>query len=602
MNPTRRVIGIDFGSTQSSIAVMEIGSSCKPDLLNVGGGLLGQTVPTILALDKNDDTLIASGNEVHLYYKQIENSSVRFVSDFKRYLGNGKQANNDSPEIVDARKHASQYTKLFLSEMAKIVEKYFGLNSGELNSDEFVTCVAYPASWTDDQINLLKDLVKEAGFPADNFEGIYSLSEPEAVVHALLVNEGINFKFSTKPEHYLVIDFGGGTLDVCVIQTGILGMTPKIISTAGIPELGGKDFDNIIEKIFFKQNINKITYDDLSECEKFELHDRIREAKEVASEHFWQGQDSYKHSILLPSGNFELSLSKSEFLENVRECKYYEKIQQCLCDAIEHGGINPTQIKKVILTGGSSRWFFIHEIVKKGFLLDKQWILSTDTPFTDVATGCAVSIGLAKQGPEKGGIWVKFRLSDKSDWSEAKCLLPPGQKNKLLQPGVQFGGTIPKTHYFHPWRIHFSWWYGFEKDRLEPIGEEAAIDVFARSNYPFLSRIRNAIDAFRGKATSKLIDEYKVFLHFKEDAPGVCSYWFEIVDCKASKYTQKVMTDGLNNAEGLPKGWRCSGKIMPGFLSYQGLLGLRARKLIEWAPPVKKQTPTPKKKFYWPWE
>ena len=88
MNEKRKVIGIDFGSSQSSIAIMEIGSNIQPELLNVGGGRNGQTMPTVLALDKNDDTLRAAGNEVRQRYKEVADSSCRLVSNFKRYLGN----------------------------------------------------------------------------------------------------------------------------------------------------------------------------------------------------------------------------------------------------------------------------------------------------------------------------------------------------------------------------------------------------------------------------------------------------------------------------------------------------------------------------------
>ena len=200
MTPTRRVIGIDFGSSQSSIAIMEIGSTDKPELLNVGGGRNGQTIPTILALDKNDDELIAAGNKVREHYKQVADSSARLVHDFKRYLGNDKPLETDSPETVEARKNAIKYTKIFLGEMARIVEEHFGMKPGELTSEDFVTCIAYPASWSDKQIHLLKTLVKEAGFPVDDFRGIYALSEPEAAVHALRMNNSLGLKFGKKSE------------------------------------------------------------------------------------------------------------------------------------------------------------------------------------------------------------------------------------------------------------------------------------------------------------------------------------------------------------------------------------------------------------------
>ena len=603
MNPTRRVISIDFGSTQSSIAVMEIGSNIKPELLNVGGGRNGQTVPTILALDKNDDTLIAAGNDVRQRYKQIADSSVHLVSDFKRYLGNEKPSKDDSPETIDTRKNAEKYAKIFLTEMVKIVENHYNIEHGKLDPNDFATCITYPASWSEDQVRLLKKIVADVGFPQEPEYGIYSLSEPEAAVHALRMGNELDFKFGNKPEYFMVIDFGGGTLDVCIIQTAILGRTPKIISTAGDPELGGRDFDDIIEKLFFKQNRDKISRDDLLESEKFELRDRIREAKEAAAEHFLYNQD-HTHSFNLPSGQFNLSLIKSEFINMVKDCGIYDKITMCIKDAINKAGIRAEQITKVILTGGSSRWFFLREIVAKECALGgTETIFYTKTPFTDVAMGGAIAIGLTNQAPPKAGIWVRYRLSETEPWSEAKCLLAPNRENDSLgQTGEQFLGILPETRYVHPWRIYLSWWHGFEKDQLVRIGD-AAIDVFTRSNYPFFERLRRIRDAILLKQINYYFkDDYKVYLKYAEDKSGACTYQFEVVDIHAAHFDEIMLTQGKEATKSLSKGRRIIGQIIPGFLSYQGLLGLRARKLIEWTPPVTRQVNTVKKKFYWPWE
>ena len=581
MNEKRKVIGIDFGSSQSSIAIMDIGSNIQPELLNVGGGRNGQTMPTVLALDKNDDTLRAAGNEVRLRYKEVANSSCKLVSDFKRYLGSSPDS-ADTSEIADLRKHAEKYAKVFIREMAKIVEKRLGLKREELTPDDFATCIAHPASWSDERVRLLKSLVKEAGFPVDPNRGIYSLPEPVAAVHALRMGDGLGFRFGEKPEHFMVIDFGGGTLDVCIIQTDILGRAPKIISTAGDPELGGKEFDDMIERIFFRNNSDRIRRDTLSVSERFDLRDKIKEAKEAASDHFSKDQD-HKHTFHLPSGEvFELYLSKSEFSNMIKDAGIYEKIRLCIRSALDSAELGNDQIAKVILTGGSSRWYFLREIVAKEFALGGDRIFMTDTPFTDVATGCAVSIGLSDQAPKKDGIWVKYRLSANDPWSEAKCLLAPGRNDSREKTGVQYLCAIQETWYLHSRRIYLSWWHGFEKTDLEQIGSEAVIDVFARSNIPFASRLRNMRAAFQGRPTERLEDEYKVYLQYQEDAAGVCTYRFEIVDHEASLYDTVMRTKGIDVARDMPKGTRIEGIVIPGQRSYQGLIGFKSRKLEEW--------------------
>ena len=238
------------------------------------------------------------------------------------------------------------------------------------------------------------------------------------------------------------------------------------------------------------------------------------------------------------------------------------------------------QITKVILTGGSSKWWFLREIVAKEFALGGDRIFSTDTPFTDVATGCAASIGLSDQAPKKDGIWVKYRFSEKEPWSEAKCLLAPGRNNSMETTGIQYLCTIPETRYLHSWRIYLSWWHGFEKNALQPIPNEfeAAIDVFARSNIPFASRLRNVSAAFQGRPTERLNDEYKVYLQYLENDAGGRKYTFKIVDHAAAAYDAVVCTKGEEAARGMPKGYCYVGKIDPGEISYQGLLGFGSRK------------------------
>lgn len=112
----RKVIGIDFGSSQSSIAIMDIGSTSVPELLNVGGGRGGVTIPTLLALDPNDDSVIAYGNDARklklkLKQNREEEGNVIFPDNFKRYLG--------ISSITD------KYCKLFFERTCKFCKKTF---------------------------------------------------------------------------------------------------------------------------------------------------------------------------------------------------------------------------------------------------------------------------------------------------------------------------------------------------------------------------------------------------------------------------------------------------------------------------------------------
>jgi Molecular chaperone len=443
----RKIIGIDFGSSQSSMAIMEIGSVGTPELLNVGGGRNGVTIPTVLVLDENDNTIKAWGNKVADHLKNGDANDIKFASNFKRHLGRNGKAKT---KISDNEKNADLYCQLFIKELAEFL-KHHRLNVKELDPNDYATCVAYPATWTDAQIKLLKKYVEEAGFPSDPDYGIYSIPEPVAAMHSLRTQDS-NFRFGDRPEHYMVIDFGGGTLDICVIKTDILGKAPEIVSTSGDPMLGGKDFDEIIEHLFFRNNEN-ITKSDLSKHELADLATKFKEAKEAFSENF-RTTDVVTQPIHFIKGQYSLTVSKLEFSNICNDRGIYEKIRISIREALSNAQIDAAKIKKVILTGGSSKWFFVREIVAIEFSLGGESIFMTENPFTDVANGCAIAIGRPDTPPEKKGVWVKFRFSDKDEWSSPKCILKPARINNPSMGngnGKLFIGNLPATKYFKPY-------------------------------------------------------------------------------------------------------------------------------------------------------
>ncbi|MBO7566066.1 MAG: Hsp70 family protein, partial [Bacteroidales bacterium] len=441
--PERYVIGIDFGSSQSSIAVLRIGSKETPELLNVGGGRNGVTIPTLLAVDANDGTVMDFGANVRKHYSEEQQGTVIFASNFKRYLG--KVVTTDDPIV---QKEANQYCKLFIYELAKFVKTRY--NVKDLDFKDYETCLAYPATWSPEQIKLLKQFAVEAGFPADSKHGIKAIPEPVAAMHALKV-QNADFRFGNCPEHYMVIDFGGGTLDICVIQTDTLGRTPEIISTSGDPELGGKEFDDIIEHKFF-QNVDGISKSELSGRELAELSDKIKEAKETFSENF-KTNELASFSFHLSSGQYSLTLSRSEFDNICKDRGIFDKIKKCIHDALDEAHLDVDKIKKVILTGGSSKWYFIRNIVAKEFALGGESIFLTENPFTDVANGCAICVGRPDEPPEKKGVWIKYKLKQNDKWSVPKCILKPGRPDSSGVEERMYICTINATQYVYPYKI-----------------------------------------------------------------------------------------------------------------------------------------------------
>ena len=172
----RQVIGVDFGSSQSSIAVLSIGDTGIPELMNFGGGLGGYSEPTLLALDENDGSLIACGQLVKKKFRDA-NEGIVFASNFKRYLGNGRDADI--------------YCRKYIAFLGEWIRKNFSVN--ELSSNDYVTCFAYPATWSNEKVEKLRQYAVEAGFPEDEENGIYVFPEPVAAMHALKVQDSLKF-------------------------------------------------------------------------------------------------------------------------------------------------------------------------------------------------------------------------------------------------------------------------------------------------------------------------------------------------------------------------------------------------------------------------
>ncbi|MBR5078397.1 MAG: Hsp70 family protein [Victivallales bacterium] len=568
--PERKVIGIDFGSSQSSIAVLRIGSTESPELLNVGGGRNGVTIPTLLAVDANDGSVIDFGANVRKHYSEEQQGTVIFASNFKRYLG--KLVATDDPSV---QKEANQYCKLFICELAKFVKDRY--NVKELDFNDFETCLAHPATWTKEQVELLKQYAKEAGFPADPILGIKAIPEPVAAMHALKV-QNADFRFGNCPEYYMVIDFGGGTLDICVIRTDTLGRTPEIISTSGDSELGGKEFDDIIEHKFF-QNVDGISKGDLSGRELAELSDKIREAKETFSENF-KTNELASFSFHLATGQYSLTLSRSEFDNICKDRGIFDKIKKCIHDALGEAHLDVDKIKKVILTGGSSKWYFIRNIVAKEFALGGESIFLTENPFTDVANGCAICVGRPDAPPENKGVWVKYKLNRNDIWSEPKCILKPAKSNSLGVEERMYIGTINATQYILPYKIYLSWWTGFKEDSLEQDDKEAIIEFYARSNMPFMNKIRGIRDVISGKDFLKKKDAYDIYLKCSIGSTGNKKYSFEILDAEATQKESVMLTKGVVAAKNMPDGHKEEGDIMQGYISFRAMAGLKIRKLM----------------------
>ncbi len=574
MNETRKVIGIDFGSSQSSIAIMDIGASSPPNLFSFQGSKrndngIPEQMPTVLLLDKNDDHVIAIGNQVDESEKNCPDN--KYVSDFKRLLG------TDNQEAKDA----SRYAEIFLAELMKQVKS---TESSSLTPTKYATCIAYPAAWNESQVALLKSLVEQAGFPKDPRRGVYVLPEPVAALRSHLIH------YDNKPETILVLDFGGGTLDVCIVETDIGGTDPIVLGIAGDAALGGRDFDLLLidyfEKVFKDKHLD---YKTLADQPRHDLDKAIREVKEHLSDNL-KNNDEYCVSLIWPGvGKLKHSLSKVDFENLMKDKGIRERIRTCVKNGIADSGISPKEITRAILTGGSSLWYFVKEIVLKECNLEKtpDKVVISETPFTDVAIGCAMSKARTKETTEREGLWVRWRLDGQDEWQRPRNILRCGRSSEDSEIRIQSLGKIEHSRFWKPFRIEFSFWEGDEEWHQQPYrdGKHAVVDFHARSNHPLLKRPRDIFNAAMGRLDRidrDFKDVYECFLLCREFHSGGAVFKLEIRDRKAS--TSELPEVSWDSPDLID--------IEPGKLSRKGWFGFfgeKTRKSVVWDEPSQKR-------------
>lgn len=571
MNATRKVIGIDFGSSQSSVAIMEIGTTDPPELFTFDDSSVGEPMQTVLLLDENDETPIAIGNKVKAQADATSPIGCKFVSDFKRQLGTGGTEG----------KNAERYAEWFLKELKEQIERH---EARELSSKRYATCIACPAGWNDEQVQLLRKLVEDAGFPSDPTRGVYVLEEPVAALRAHPINYGAN------PEYFLVMDFGGGTLDICVVETDIGGQAPIVKGKGGDPMLGGRDFDLLLihhlELVHKEKGLN---YASLSSFDQYKLDAQIRDAKRFLSDNFVgrKDQDSVSARVKWPNcGEVSLTLSPGEFKNMVRtktidrrihgrkdgdsvsargkrpncgevsstlsprEAKNTvkaktidERIRSSIREAIIDSGVPLDKITRAVLTGGSALWFFVRDIVCEECQLvnDEKTVVVSKTPFTDVAMGCALSTGRIGGADGRDGLWVKWRFDGETHWHGPKELLRTGRKQ--AEPGIkhQHLCVVPKSRLLQPYRVELLFLEGEEGGLLpykEGVKSRAMVDFYARSNHPILKRPMDTLNVIRGRLNQLDLtfqDTYHCFLHCREYPNRTVDFKLELRDWAESK-------------------------------------------------------------------
>ena len=352
-----KVIGIDFGTTNSCVAVKE--GDHITVITNAEGS---RTTPSVVAFTKDKDRLVGQ-----LAKRQAIVNPERTISSIKRKMGSDFRI-----EIDGASQTPQQISAMILQKLRRDAEEYLG----EKVSQAVITVPAY---FTDAQRQATKDAGKIAGL-----EVLRIINEPTAAALAYGMDKGGENKI-------LVFDLGGGTFDVSVLDVGIEDGVIEVLATSGDNHLGGDDWDQKIVDLMvseFKKNEGI----DLSR-DKMALQ-RLREAAEKAKVELSSMTET---SISLPfitadstgPKHLELSLTRARFEEITRSL--LEKVVEPTRRAMNDSGLTREEIHKVLLVGGATRMPMVQRKIVE--LLGKEPTKGIN-PDECVAVGAAIQAAI----------------------------------------------------------------------------------------------------------------------------------------------------------------------------------------------------------------
>ena len=353
-----KIIGIDLGTTNSCVAVMEGG---KPVVIANTEGI--RTTPSIVAFTKNGERLVGDPAK-----RQAVTNADKTISSIKRHMG------SDYKVSIDGKNYTPQeISAMILQKLKADAESYLGEPVTE-------AVITVPAYFNDAQRQATKDAGKIAGLDVKRI-----INEPTAAALAYgLENE--------TEQKVMVYDLGGGTFDVSIIEIG--DGVIEVLSTNGDTKLGGDDFDQAIINWMIEE-FKKAEGVDLS-TDKMALQ-RLKEAAEKAKKELSSASTT---NINLPfitatadgPKHFDMNLTKAKFEELVHDL--VERTAIPVQNAMKDAGLNYSEISKVLLVGGSTRVPCVQEKVKQ---------LTGKEPNKSLNPDECVAVGASVQGGKLAG-------------------------------------------------------------------------------------------------------------------------------------------------------------------------------------------------------
>ena len=353
-----KVIGIDLGTTNSCVAVLE---NDQPVVITNSEGQ--RTTPSVVAFTKNGERLVGEPAK-----RQAAVNVERTFFSIKRQMGSGYRAK------VDGKMYsAPEISSMILRKLKKNAEEYLG----EAVTDAVITVPAY---FSDAQRQATKDAGRIAGLNV-----LRIINEPTSAALAYGLDHG-------QPQKILVYDLGGGTFDVSIIEIG--DNLIEVLATAGDNNLGGVDFDERITA-YLVSEFNKAEHIDLTK--DLTAMQRVREEAEKAKKVL---SSSSSVIINLPfittvkgePRHMEMNLTRAKFNELTRDLVKRTAVPVKL--ALKDAGISAEDLGMVLLVGGSTR---VPAVV------DEVRVLTGKEPSHNLNPDECVALGAAIQGGKIGG-------------------------------------------------------------------------------------------------------------------------------------------------------------------------------------------------------
>lgn len=353
-----KIIGIDLGTTNSCVAVMEGG---KPVVIPNAEG--SRTTPSVVAFTKTGERLIGDPAK-----RQAITNANRTISSIKRYMG------TDHKTEIDGKTYTPQeISAMILQKLKADAESYLGEKVTE-------AVITVPAYFNDAQRQATKDAGRIAGLDVKRI-----INEPTAAALAYGLDE-------EKEQKVMVYDLGGGTFDVSVIEIG--DGVIEVLSTNGDTHLGGDDYDNHIANWLINE-FKKSDGVDLS-GDKIAMQ-RIKEAAEKAKKELSSATTT---NINLPfitatadgPKHLDITLTRAKFDELTSDLTNRTSIP--VKNAMSDAGITNADLGKVLLVGGSTRMISAQEEVKK---------ITGKEPSKELNPDECVAVGAAIQGGKLAG-------------------------------------------------------------------------------------------------------------------------------------------------------------------------------------------------------